>query len=241
MQGDVGFNEGGPLFTLNEQGVKDLLAPLADGNGVAGVNATLKLYFPMFDSETSSDLELLVNLVPRLASRCMGGNTSRARPTVRTAPSGDCERLGYITEWLVDPGDESKVVCKHPDQVFPSGVSVEFVAAATKAMHDGDGSQVESYISASSPINEAQACLDVGLAREISLCSAEKFRNIPVAAPELFGRQFCFWTDTSRTPGLDENKFAQCAVCYGPSCTANHEPLRAWQLEDRACFSYPCV
>ena len=232
LHGEVSINENGPLVTLNAQGVHEVLAPISDGNGLGGVNATLILYFPIFDSDASTDLEMLITLVPKLASRCLGGNTSKALPTVGTAPSGECERLGYITEWYGEPGDESKVVCKHPDQVFPSGVGVDFVAAATLAMHSGD-EPVESYISASSPVKEAQACLDVGLAREISLCSAEKFRNIPVAAPELFGFQFCFWTDTSRTPGLDENKFAQCAVCYGPSCTANYEPLRAWQLEDR--------
>jgi len=240
LTGQVEFYEGGPLRTLNDAAVQELVQPISAGKGLEGVNGTLKMYFPIFDSDASNDLEMLVMLVPRVAARCVGGNNSKALPTVGTAPSGDCERLGYITEWLGEPGDESLVVCKHPDEVFPSGISAQFVAAATQAMQDSETGD-SAYFSAASPVDEAQACADMGLAREIALCTAEKFRNIPVAAPELFGRQFCFWTDTSKTPGLEENKFAQCAVCHGPSCTANHEPLRAWQLEDRVCYSYPCV
>ena len=241
LTGQVDFYEGGPLRTLNEAAVLSLLEPIAAGNGFAGVNGTLKMYFPIFDSDASNDLEMLVMLVPHVASQCVGGNNSKAVPTVGTAPSGDCERLGYITEWFGEPGDESMVVCKHPDEVFPSGISAQFVAAATYAMQDLGTSDSDAYVSTTSPVDEAQACADMGLAREIALCTAEKFRNILVAAPELFGRQFCFWTDTSKTPGLEENKFAQCAVCHGPSCTANHEPLRAWQLKDRVCYSFPCV
>lgn len=90
-------------------------------------------------------------------------------------------------------------------------------------------------------------CVEAGAARELSLCAAEKFRTIPVAAPELFGRQFCFWTDTSALPNAGccddarRNKFAQCADCFGPSCATKYTPLRAWQLQDQLCFSDPCT
>lgn len=242
MQGNVVLNHEGPLLTLNERGMHDLLSPISDTHDVSGVNGTLKMYFPIFDSDASSDLEMLVTFMPQAAARCAGGrNRSRPMPTVGKAPSGECERLGYITQFLGDPGDESTVVCKSVQEVFPGGVTSGFVAAATEAMHDLRPSIQVANVAVSSPLDQTQACVDVGLVREISLCTAEKFRRIPVAAPELFGHQFCFWTDTSRNLGLDTNKFAECAVCYGPSCTSRHEPLRAWQLEDRVCFRYPCI
>ena len=241
MTGQVRLNETGPLLTLNANGVHEMIQPIADGKDLQGVNASLKFFFPIFDSESSNDLEMLVLLVRRAAEGCDVGNQSSTGkvPTIDTAPSGECERLGYITQWMGEPGDESMVVCKDVEDVFPSGTSAEFVAAASQAMQRSQ--QEDAYISSSSPVDESQACVDVGFARELSLCTAEKFRHIPVAAPELFGRQFCFWTDTSRNPGLEPNKFAECAVCYGSSCTSNHEPLRAWQLQDRQCFRFPCV
>jgi len=240
LKGDVRLHKPGPMMTQNPGGVQQMLQPLDSNPGLEGVNASLKMYFPIFDSDEPNDLEMLVQFVPRRTSRCMGGNNSHAVPTVGKAPSGECERLGYISEWIGEVGDESMVVCKPPDQVFPSGMRVHLAAAATQAMQGRETYDVDTYFSVSSPVDEAQACADMGLARELSLCTAEKFRNIPVAAPELFGHQFCFWTDTSKNPGLEENKFAQCAVCYGPSCTSNHEPLRAWKIQDVMCYSYPC-
>jgi hypothetical protein len=237
----VRLYEGGPLLTLNADGVQDVIQGINFGGGLRGVNGTLKMYFPIFDSDSSNDLEMLVMLVPRDASRCLDADKPKALPIVGKSPSGACERLGYITDWLGEPGDESTLVCRHPDELFPSGMSSQFVAAATQSLLGLEASDSPPYFSSFSPVDQVQACMDVGLTREISLCSAEKFRTIPVAAPELFGRHFCFWTDTSKNPGLEEHKFAQCAVCQGPSCTAKNEPLRAWQLEDRVCYRFPCV
>ena len=240
LKGQVRLHETGPMLTQNAGGVEHLLQPLHGGLDREGLNASLSMYFPIFDSDEPNDLELLVSFVPSRKSLCMGGNNSNAVPTVGKAPSGECERLGYITEWLGEAGDESMVVCRPPHQVFPDGMNVHLAAAATQAMQGRETAAVDPYVSVSSPVDEAQACTDMGLMRELSLCTAEKFRNIPVAAPALFGHQFCFWTDTSKNAGLEENKFAQCAVCHGPSCTSNHEPLRAWQIEDVMCYSYPC-
>ena len=134
LKGDVRLHKPGPMMTQNPGGVQQMLQPLDSNPGLEGVNASLKMYFPIFDSDEPNDLEMLVQFVPRRTSRCMGGNNSHAVPTVGKAPSGECERLGYISEWIGEVGDESMVVCKPPDQVFPSGMRVHVAAVCGQVL-----------------------------------------------------------------------------------------------------------
>mmetsp|Transcript_4926 Transcript_4926/g.11889 ORF Transcript_4926/g.11889 Transcript_4926/m.11889 type:complete len:1303 (-) Transcript_4926:66-3974(-) len=240
--GDVRLSQDGPL-NLGDidnperlERINNILVPLmTDGQDITDLHGTLEVFFPWFDSSFSNDLELLVLFAPSSLETCEGVNRTIPKAEVSTAPSGECERLGFVTEWLGEPGDTSMVRCRpYRDQAD------SLLEAATQAMLVPRSTVPPRFQSISSPVELMQGCIEAGLVRELSLCAAEKFRYIPVADPALFGRQFCFWTETSDTPGFQENKFATCSSCSGRSCTTENTPVLAWQLQDRVCLAHPC-
>jgi len=140
---------------------------------------------------------------------------------VGSAPSGDCELIGFVTA-LDEDGSH---VCQAPANI-PPGVSLDefLVYSSTQLMQGTGGVPGPAVRSSLGERDIGQMCVDAGLAREMALCAEERIEGSQGELP------FCFWTDVTRAPAEAENKFRQCASCSGGSCTTSFPPLRSWRI-----------
>jgi hypothetical protein len=242
-----------PMYTLHAAALYDMLSPLATGNGWSGaggdgtnedlpaVNGTMHVFYPVFDDDQQEALELRVNFVPVDASACAHApeavvhapeavvvvDSDSASAQRAKYPTGDCERLGLVTESLAvhdllgKGSGATDEMCRTATAEFLSDITATsmeqfLVTAATNSIFARSAEFTHHH---TAPRLEQQ-CKDHAplFMRQMSLCAAETLhhpqhlrkswvndnvlREQHLQNPHTNNlqhqhQQQCFWTDTS--------------------------------------------
>jgi hypothetical protein len=127
----------GPMYSLHATALENLLGPLAVRSGgtqdveepeamgaqsqrtleeeLREVNGTMEAFYPVFDETLQGALDLRVLFVPSEANACLSPPPPIPTPTTQASavasyPTGNCERIGLITE-LIGHGVSAQEVC----------------------------------------------------------------------------------------------------------------------------------
>jgi hypothetical protein len=198
-----------PMYTLHAAALYDMLSPLATGNvwsGAGGVgstedlpavNGTMHVFYPVFDDAEQEALELHVNFVPMDASACAHApEAALASASAQGAmyPTGDCERLGLVTESLAvhdllgkgarttDQTRATDEMCRTATAEFLSDITATsmeqfLVSAATNSIFVRSAEISHPHTSPRPRLE--QQCKDraPSLMRQMSLCAAETLHH----------------------------------------------------------------
>jgi hypothetical protein len=239
-----------PMYTLHASALQELLSPLAAGSAESGgggawgaesaeappeVNGSMSVFYPIFDDDQQGALELRVNFVPLDAEACAhtpkaaadSPDSASALAESAQYPTGDCERLGLVTESLGGHGLETPgmramdEVCRTATADYLSDMTATsmeqfLVTAATNSIPV----RAAEFTQRHTAPRQEQQCKDhaPSLMRQMSLCAADALhhpqhirqswvtnnilRQQHLQHPHPLNhlhqhRQQCFWTDTS--------------------------------------------
>ena len=166
------INPSGPLSNVAGTRLPSFLSTFSG----LGYNVTAEVYFPLFDPDAEpNDLQLSVSFLPKDPANC--GTSSATYPpiAVGSAPTGDCEDIGFVT--VLD--EEGTQVCQAPEDI-PAGVALEeyLVYASTQAQRGAGGVPGPASRASLGEPDVGQACLDAGLWKEMSLCAEERVSSV---------------------------------------------------------------